>query len=104
MKGIIILKRPTEVDEEVTDSYVDHGHNDFELMRVYAGTLGAIGECLVNHPKTWAAYGKTEGDLTRIVAMEFHELQVAKNENNPEAIKKELIDLATACIHAHHYL
>lgn len=104
MKGYLLLSAPVEPVEEKTEDYDAHGHNDFELMRIYAGTLGAIGDCLVKPPKTWAAYGKTEGDLLRIVAMEFHELQVGKNENNSEVIKKELIDLATACIHAHHYL
>lgn len=53
-----------------------------------------------NPPSTWASYHDNPGGMMSIVEMEYRELMEEKTEGSTSGIKKELTDLAAACIHA----
>lgn len=49
-------------------------------------------------PHTWATYHDKPGGMMSIVEMEYRELMECKREGSHEGIKKELTDLAAACL------
>lgn len=53
-----------------------------------------------NPPSTWASYHDKPGGMMSIVEMEYRELMEEKTEGSTSGIKKELTDLAAACINA----
>jgi hypothetical protein len=57
-------------------------------------------DVLRNIPVTWTAYPSDEGGRLDIIQMEFTELMQAKTS---EARKKELVHLASACLHLWRY-
>lgn len=54
------------------------------------------GEVLANLPETWTAYADNEGGRLAIIEMEYKELM---NAQGAEARSKELVHLASACLH-----
>ena len=62
--------------------------------------VASVVERMVNHPDTWNAYSTSRVDLIHIVEMEYKELMQAMDKNSEEHVRKELTDLAAACVHA----
>lgn len=78
-----------------------HAGGEDAVHSEYADSLNEVVEELENKPADWSHYGKALADLLQIVALEFSQLETAKNSGDRRSIKEELEDLAAACIHAH---
>jgi hypothetical protein len=60
--------------------------------------IAEVVERLTEHPKEWAAYGDSLNGLSQIVGLEYAQFQVAKTDNDRQAMKDEATELAAACI------
>ena len=58
------------------------------------------GQVLKNLPATWMQYPNTLEGMTKIIEMEYGEVMAAwKDKLGAEAVSRELVHLASACLH-----
>lgn len=113
-KPYYVIKKDDDDDEEEDveihhHHHYHHGHHP-DMMGVYhhdrhasgsyehGSVMANVHERLENPPHTWASYHDKPGGLIAIVEMEYRELMEEKAEGSHSGIKKELTDLAAACI------
>ncbi|WPJ68490.1 hypothetical protein OMDBNIEC_00004 [Salmonella phage STP-SP5] len=81
-----------------------HEHEEYHYDSSHArshesvSAMADVHERMEKPPHTWEAYHDKPGGLMSIVEMEYRELMECKKEGHREGIKKELTDLAAACI------
>lgn len=71
-----------------------HAYGSHELSPAMAD----VHERMESPPHTWKEYHGKPGGMMSIVEMEYRELMTRKGEGSVTGMKKELIDLAAACI------
>lgn len=112
-KPYYVIKKDDDDDEEEDveihhHHHYHHGHHP-DTMGVfhhdsYAGEHGSVmanvKARMDNPPSTWESYHDKPGGMMSIVEMEYRELMEEKTEGSTSGVKKELTDLAAACIHA----
>lgn len=76
-----------------------HAHS-YARDREHMAAMSNVLDRMEEPPHTWASYHDKPGGMMSIVEMEYRELMEEKTEGSTSGIKKELTDLAAACIHA----
>ena len=93
-------------DEGDTHHHVHHHHHGkhegdthhVANRSVPVSALAAVQDRVGNPPATWGAYDGHPDAMRSIIDMEKHELVQAYASGDVHAIKKELTDLAAACV------
>lgn len=112
-KPYYIIKKDDDDDEEEDveihhHHHYHHGHHP-DTMGVFhhdssvsehGSVMAHVKARMDNPPSTWASYHDKPGGMMSIVEMEYRELMEEKAEGSTSGIKKELTDLAAACINA----
>lgn len=62
--------------------------------------MAEVRERLANPPSSWRSYAGHQNEVMAIIEMEYRELVQAKASGDKKSIRRELGDLAAACIHA----
>lgn len=85
-------------------SHREHEHEEYHHDRSHArshesmAAISDVHERMEQPPHTWEAYHDKPGGMMSIVEMEYRELMECKKEGDRKGVKKELADLAAACI------
>lgn len=108
-KPYYVIKKDDDDDEEEDVEIHHHHHYHPDTMGIFhhdssvsehSSVMAHVKARMDNPPSTWASYHDKPGGMMSIVEMEYRELMEEKAEGSTSGIKKELTDLAAACINA----
>lgn len=104
-RGYIRIKRHDEDDDDDDIVIHHHTHHHHEgkhhaMDHEHHHAVREVMERVKDHPASWEPYIGQDGGAVAIVKMEYAELMEAKSSGSKHAMRKELEDLAAACIHA----
>ena len=93
-----VIYFPKEVPQGTTETIMTAKPVDWEFMR-------QSSEVLKDIPDTWKRYPETEAGLKNIIEMEFGEFMTTETKGmSKEDRSRELVHLASACLHLWRYL
>lgn len=110
LRRYLVLRDTGSDEDEEDDEEVVHTHTHHHYHHPHDGAgshasahhpiVAAVHERLESPPATWGAYAGRPDAGVAIVEMEFQELVAARHSGSDHQVKKELTDLAAACIRA----